>query len=1039
MPYEPITMKLDEDPKRLEIKTAGGGSFFLNCDPTNDTLGDLKMNIAKTLGLPVEDLHLFDATYDAFDEKKDSIPVHGDVLHASPNIDIIFPDKSKVKLHVIPKMTMNDLNDTIEERTGTPETEQRVFFVDSEGNKIDDTIRMTKAGIEPGSVSETSTSAPEDEKVTVRFPDGTSLYLDFDPECETKDDMMAKISCEFGVPIRDLPPILVNNEKLDDDYRPSRGDILDFQHIELEVELPDRTQIGPHFETLKFDHGQTNEMRSMTINVQHWNGKKFILDAQSDWYVDDVRDRIHEVEKVSPDEQNFLFNGKPVREELCLIRQGIVDDSTLYLEPMSIFISTPLKKKPIRLSVKRRESVCSIKRRVLNKLKKKKTCLHYCLVHGGEELEDDETLEDCDVYHDDLLTLEEFKLSVAHWSGDIFHLNGLKSDTTVKSMKKRIYKKKGIPMVNQKLSVDGRLLENTNTIKEEKIKHKTILVLERPGADIGIVKSEKRSVKMTKIKNTNWKKSDDEMMPVIPDWKSRIFFFDYEDSFETCIELIIMDWNGEQFTLDNFVLKNLVSDIKTSIFKMRGIKKKKQIIKFDGVVLDDKKTLFEQNVGHRSILVLELRGGNTVATRNAGRLEKIFTTGPTELVTNISITVNHWNGHSFSLSAAPYDYIDDVKDLINGLKNIPFEDLRLSFQGQRIHDYINLKEQGIVDGSILVLESMQIFVQLPMTEELLALDVETSQNILSVKKTVSEIYRLPFDSICIMYGKDELGNTKTLSDCGIEHEDEIRVEAFEIKTISWNGEMLSVDNLSPNCTTYDLKSMITQLHSIPIQRQQLKIKGQILNDNLKLKDQGVRHRTVLLLDHNESEQIVDNYSSKDSPSIKSNSIRTSTTTSLSTRNSPTNHATLQGKKLQKGKREQKEKKSSRDDTTLDGKKLPKGKGERRKRKHSKDRATLDGKKPPKGKRERKTRKLSKEHTNSEGKKLSKGKREGKKRKPSKGKRKGEKIKISKENTDLEAKKLQKGEKRKLNKGNKSKPEKSINGKKKKKKKRRQKA
>lgn len=129
------------------------------------------------------------------------------------------------------------------------------------------------------------------------------------------------------------------------------------------------------FENLKFDHGQTIEMRSMMINVKHWNGEIIDLDVQSDWYMDDVRDRIHEVTNLSPDEQIILLNGIPVREELCLIKQGIVHDSTLNLAPMSILVSSPLKKKPIRLTVKRTETVDSIKRRVLKKLKKKKDSL----------------------------------------------------------------------------------------------------------------------------------------------------------------------------------------------------------------------------------------------------------------------------------------------------------------------------------------------------------------------------------------------------------------------------------------------------------------------------------------------------------------------------------------------------------------------------------------------------------------------------------------------------------------------------------------
>ena len=66
----------------------------------------------------------------------------------------------------------------------------------------------------------------------------------------------------------------------------------------------------------------------------------------------------------------------------------------------------------------------------------------------------------------------------------------------------------------------------------------------------------------------------DEIMPVMPDWKRRIFFFDYDETFDAHIDLVIMHWTGETFTLDNILLNAKVSEIKRSILKLKGIKKK---------------------------------------------------------------------------------------------------------------------------------------------------------------------------------------------------------------------------------------------------------------------------------------------------------------------------------------------------------------------------------------------------------------------------------------------------------------------------------
>ena len=130
-------------------------------------------------------------------------------------------------------------------------------------------------------------------------------------------------------------------------------------------------------------------------------------------------------------------------------------------------------------------------------------------------------------------------------------------------------------------------------------------------------------------------------------WNRRIFFFDYENEFDGHIELVVMHWTGEQFTLDNILLKCKIKDIKKLIYKREGIKKEKQILKFNGKVLDDKRTLLDQNIGHRSILVLDSPQKNKIATPSVERLDEIFSSVPTKLITNIAIKVRHWNGETF--------------------------------------------------------------------------------------------------------------------------------------------------------------------------------------------------------------------------------------------------------------------------------------------------------------------------------------------------------------------------------------------------------
>jgi hypothetical protein len=103
------------------------------------------------------------------------------------------------------------------------------------------------------------------------------------------------------------------------------------------------------------------------------------------------------------------------------------------------------------------------------------------------------------------------------------------------------------------------------------------------------------------------------------------------------------------------------------------------------------------------------------------------------------------------------------------------------------------------------------------------------------------------DSLCIMFGGVELDYTKTLSDYGIEHEDTLRIEIFEITILQWSGEMFTLNSVGPNNTTYDVKNKIADSKSIPPGQQIISLKGQVLNDVLRLKDQGIKHRSVLML------------------------------------------------------------------------------------------------------------------------------------------------------------------------------------------------
>jgi hypothetical protein len=582
-----------DPPESFEVKTPDGRSFFFDFDPNNDTFDNLKRKIAKTVQLPVKDLHLIDSN-DELVDVDNSTPVRGAIFDVAPQIEVVLPDKqTKVKLCVLPNMTIEDLKDVVEEKTGTPKAKQRIFFFDSEGNELDDSTPMKKTGIGQGSVLEVRPLESEPKEITIKDSTGRIFKFIIDRD-EPMKKLKKRIAKKIGIP---LGGFTLNDKDWDDD-----------------------DEIGSD------DAGLARAAR---------NGGVLVLDV--------------------PEVENDLPNSEKIDLKILPIR-GVKNVEEETDQSMSIRVNLPSKKKPVRFAVKPSDTIRKIKRQALEKIKKKKgeSTRDYCLVFGGRELDDGETLEKCKIQHDALLSLEEFKLRIMHWSGEIIDLDGVTRHDTVASLKKQIYRTEGIPLNEQRLSLHGRRLEDKKTLEE--VKHKTVLVLEPLDADNDVTEAGKKSAKKMKIKK--FKSGDyNEIWPVMPDWKRRIFFFDNDDKFDAHIDLFCcIGSTGEKILLDNILPNTKVAEIKSKIYVLKGIKKNKHKLKFDGNLLDEKKTLREQSVGHRSVLVLE-SPVVFIAAHTLDKLNGIFETLPTKMVQNINITVKHWNGDTFTLNPAPNDYI----------------------------------------------------------------------------------------------------------------------------------------------------------------------------------------------------------------------------------------------------------------------------------------------------------------------------------------------------------------------------------------------
>ncbi|KAG7338706.1 ubiquitin family protein [Nitzschia inconspicua] len=508
---------------------------------------------------------------------------------------------------------------------------------------------------------------------------------------------------------------------------------------------------------------------------------------------------------------------------------------------MLIKVQIPSRKEPIFLDVEDTDLVTDIKRRAL---KKSDTLIEDpFIVFGGIPLVSERSLSQCSIQHNDLLLLEEYRISVLHWDGEVFLLDRIRQRDTVAKVQQILLEAHDIPLEEQQLSFSGKRLQSSRTLMEEGVNHRAVLVLEPRNINIQLPNADKKVLK--KLKTKTFTSEHEEIWPIMPDWKHRIFFFDGDDKIDASIELSVLHWSGERVLLQEILLTMKISEVKDKILKLHGIKKKKQKLSFQGKLLDDNRTLLDQGVKHKSVLTLESLKKNTIANPNLDRV--LLNPLPAKLESHISISVMHWKGDSIQLHADPHEYIDDIKEKIADQLSIPVDYQRLIFHGSSTSDHLNLKEQNIVNGAVLELLQMEILVEVATRNSPISVLVEPDDKISRVKRNLAKKANIPVDMQCILLAGEELTDSRTLSSYNIEHGDTLVLEMFKVRILHWSGDQFDLDGLNPTATVQEVKAAIWKLSKVPILDQQLVLKGKTLNDVLGLREQGVAYRSVLIL------------------------------------------------------------------------------------------------------------------------------------------------------------------------------------------------
>lgn len=879
---------LEVRPYEITIKQRDGRTFQLNADPM-DYIDDVKESIEELIGTPSDRLQL------SFNGKAvdDTLTLEGQGIHSGAvlvlepmTIYVDLPNGKQLTILVALDESIKVIKSRVEKKTGYP-VEKQCILIGAE--ELDDSTTLLEANI-------------DDEDVLKMEPFQLKFLHWLGYEFEISD-----LSQSCTVPAL---KVLVQEEKLilkEDQCFEFNGKVLNDSETlkeqgvkhksllimqegeKIEISLPKRKKVSltvfptttlsdikkvieekiPGMATkkqrlflfdkddelsdetpltkLNFDMGKPLELRLFEISVKHWNGETISLNPDPSEYIDDVKEELEELLKIPTDSQRLTHDGKLVDDAITLENQGIEHGSILFLEQMRILVDVPNGKQH-RLRAELTDTIKIIKKKIAKKTGH--DAKHQSIVFAGEELDDKATLAESNVDHGDVLTMEIYQISIVDSSdGNTFALVDVTRSDTGDTVRERIKTEQDIDVASRRLFFRDRAISDSSSLKDQEIRHKSILVIRAPEDTYELPQGGRMSVSL--LKKKSFRDIEDElMMPVEPDWRNRIFIFDSDQTIDDGrISITVMHWSGKNFVFDDVWMREKINDIKRRIPKPKKTSTYRLLL--SGKALNDKKKLFEQGVHHKSILIMEEIRKKTL--EDLPQADKInFGEGLGAPLGHlaageIGINILHWSGQKFRLKLGTTEYPDDIRDAILKVKKIPVDYQHLSFDGNSVDDTLTLKEQGITNGATLSLEQMKIRVELP-TKAKLSVKVELNDTMGKVKKRISKHSSYEAHTQCLLFRGELVEDNKTVLDYNMHHRDMLKLESFQVTILRLKGDKLLISDIYSQSRISDLQDVIARKTNVPSAQLQLRVHGKVLEPSRTLASQGILHKAILVLE-----------------------------------------------------------------------------------------------------------------------------------------------------------------------------------------------
>ena len=469
-------------------------------------------------------------------------------------------------------------------------------------------------------------------------------------------------------------------------------------------------------------------------------GKNFYLLVKSSDTLKETKIKIENKEKIPIEQQRLLFAGKELEDNKTFNDYNIKNEDTIHLAlrlkgVMKILIKT-INQKILNLDANYSDTIKDIK----IKIEEKEGILpnhKYKLIFSGKKLEDSKTLEYYNIKNGTILYLVQvslFPIIVQIRKETKITIDVERSDT-IKNIKEIIKEKEEIPIEQQRLFFNGKILEDDNCIWLYKIQKDSTIYLSR------IIQV---FVKIITGKTITLNVEQSNTIEYI---KNKIKDYDDEDlnQYKLSISGMLLEDNK---TLEYYNIKNqpTLHLVQVKIFKIIVLNLNKKNFFIEVESSDTIKKLKKKIEDKQEILPNKFK-----LILNGKKLEHNKTIGDYELNRNIiyleydenfEIFLLTPNEEVYILNVVPSDKIINIKEKIKDKLDILPNQYKLIFNENELEEYKTLDDYNIKKEDIIYLvycQFIQIYVK-TWIGSTFTLYVEASDTISNIKEKIQ--YRL---------------------------------------------------------------------------------------------------------------------------------------------------------------------------------------------------------------------------------------------------------------------------------------------------------